>query len=352
MRHLWLIGLAGCVVGPLSLEGRECPCTTGWRCDQTQNRCVRESEVGESDARPADAGILDAAEDTAALDSGMDASDPSDGDIGDARADGAAADAMADAATMDAGNDASVDSSVDAGMDSGMDATTDAAIDAGIDAGMDTNVPPDVGPPRATSCDGLDVLYCEGFEDGLGSVSIEGGGMSSLSANASMGHSSLELTVPSGTLRRVLKVENVFPSGSSDFWFRGYFYFPSTFDIGYEMMAFHAADRSVELDMMLGETWTNVHAHGTLNDQGWSGDQGVAHDEWVCVEFHMWPLDPGQAGMDLWVDEVLFISSGAEPHSTPLETFEVGIIFQHPMNPTVKMHIDEIAVDTDRIGCN
>lgn len=46
LRALWLTAAAasslaaGCVLGPLSLEDRHCPCAAGWRCDTARDVCV------------------------------------------------------------------------------------------------------------------------------------------------------------------------------------------------------------------------------------------------------------------------------------------------------------------------
>jgi hypothetical protein len=49
---------AGCVLQPVDLEGRRCPCGEGWRCDVTRDRCVRMEipmlDGGPPDARPVD----------------------------------------------------------------------------------------------------------------------------------------------------------------------------------------------------------------------------------------------------------------------------------------------------------
>ena len=63
----------GCVVGDLGLEGKRCPCTSGWRCDVEKDVCVKESGP---DAAPGDA------RDAASTDSGDAAPADATGDDG------------------------------------------------------------------------------------------------------------------------------------------------------------------------------------------------------------------------------------------------------------------------------
>lgn len=37
-----VIVVQGCVLAPIELEGRPCPCANGWFCDEARNRCVQE----------------------------------------------------------------------------------------------------------------------------------------------------------------------------------------------------------------------------------------------------------------------------------------------------------------------
>jgi hypothetical protein len=39
---LVVVSVDGCVLDPIELDGRACPCIEGWRCDETTERCVRE----------------------------------------------------------------------------------------------------------------------------------------------------------------------------------------------------------------------------------------------------------------------------------------------------------------------
>lgn len=61
-RWLLPLGLAGCVLGDVNLDGRGCPCVAGFQC--VDDRCVPEGvDAGTDDAGPEDAGLLPCAAD-------------------------------------------------------------------------------------------------------------------------------------------------------------------------------------------------------------------------------------------------------------------------------------------------
>jgi len=78
---LVVLGVSACVVPEVNLEGRPCPCTSGWVCDEDTNTCVREDAM---DGSVPDGG----GGDTSGMDSsGMDSSPtdtsrPDAGDVG------------------------------------------------------------------------------------------------------------------------------------------------------------------------------------------------------------------------------------------------------------------------------
>ncbi|UJR85429.1 Hypothetical protein I5071_75090 [Sandaracinus amylolyticus] len=45
---VWSFVLAGCVLAPIDLADRGCPCTDGWVCDEARNRCVPVGDAGVS----------------------------------------------------------------------------------------------------------------------------------------------------------------------------------------------------------------------------------------------------------------------------------------------------------------
>ena len=61
-RMAMLLGLAagGCSIETFDLTGKQCPCVTGWVCDESSNTCVRDltmidAPVGGGDGQPVDA---------------------------------------------------------------------------------------------------------------------------------------------------------------------------------------------------------------------------------------------------------------------------------------------------------
>jgi hypothetical protein len=53
----WVLsGASGCVVGPLDLSGRACPCTDGWVCDVTTDTCRRGENATEPGATQSSGG--------------------------------------------------------------------------------------------------------------------------------------------------------------------------------------------------------------------------------------------------------------------------------------------------------
>lgn len=312
---------AGCVVEPLDLEGRRCPCAEGWTCDAAANVCVR----GGVDASSRDGGT----------------------DAG--RAD----------ASMDAGREP------DAGRDSG--ASDSGASDSGAsDSGaIDAFAPdaPDVGTPLdETGCDDahLDAIFCDGFESGAAmpeweGVETQGAATAAWTAALSYrGGGAFESVTSEASARSLLNKEDslgVFTSG--EVHLRAYVYVPSA--PGVENGALFFVSQAVSpwhgiaVNLLAGRE-LSLYIEGT----GLSVDSGrvMPADEWVCLELHVQVGVAGSVALDMNGTEVLRRSGTDTTTSTGYAAFTIGLSWTDATTTAARALYDEIVFDDAPIGCD
>jgi len=297
--------LGGCVVEELDLEGRACPCVSGWRCED--GVCVE----GEPTAG-------DAGSDAAAPDAG-----PLGTDAGPLGSDAGAADAGAG----------------DAGP-----------MDAGFDAGP---------PPDPTACDDAlsGAIFCDGFEVDDAFVtwsegaSTRDGTIERVTDIVYRGAAALraETALPSG---RAALVHDIPVTTSGTLWLRAYVYVPA----GAEITHFDMLSVRDGLDPFHGvviamRDSTFLYVHETMTAHGMA--PLPARDRWVCVELEV-------AVSDVEGELRLYMDGAVEAEATGIDTLPagghrqvgVGLLFTGSTQGATTVRYDEYAVGTSRLPCD
>lgn len=300
---------AACVLDPVDLEGKQCPCADGWYCDPATLRCmpgillpdgavIRDSGPSDRDGGPVDGGVA------------MDAPMPPPVDGGEPPADS-----------------------------------------GGVDAPMP---PPDAGPPPATSCDALrgardDILFCDGLEAADFSpweINSSNGEQMSVTSPVHRGARAGRFdttTVATGNRSYVQTGWTGITSG--DIYYRAWFYVPSTFTATnfalfvssesaspYNGFGVHLRESNL-LTFYAGETGTNVYT--TIP---------VPRDAWWCLQAHVRVSSSGS--IDIAIDGVEAAArSGFD--TQPARGYEgvgVGVAWTAGTQALPTIYVDEVAV--------
>lgn len=242
--------------------------------------------------------------------------------------------------------------SVDAGHD---DAGADAGDDAGADAG-------DVQPLDSTSCDDVHAgaILCDGFE-GLPELSLWSrarGGVSYVSTPAYRGMNALRaLLLPSPRIASI-DIFGLPRVSEGEAFIRVYVWVPSASPVeGLTILNYEEPS----------EPWGKVRVRivgGALGADGWSHDSSAAlssfgppmpRDRWVCVEVRILVSDTA-GEVELFVDgtPVAFLGPTDTAPAMPYQTLYAGITqddYGVQTLPT-ELFMDELVVDTRRVGCD
>ena len=311
--------ILGCTAGDVDLGGKECPCATGWYCDRPSRTCrpgLPPDDAGPDDAGPDDAGPGDA------------------GGIDAARNDGGR-----DAGPRDA-------SSTDAGTDGG------GGADGGSDAG-----------PGDTQCDDVHAgaIFCDGLEaEGFAAWSntaMTDGFIGRATDETFLGAGSMYAQSDAASGRALARY--VFPTryGSGDELFvRGWIYIPSDVSIagGFTFLQlselgspFHHLSLSVSSSDSLNLFFNSEGAAENL----FGGT--VPRDAWFCAEARVL-LHDTSGEVEYWLDDVPqgMMSAMDTLPAGGYERLLAGIVFSSPTQPSARVYLDEIVVDTSRIGCD
>lgn len=305
---------AGCSVDAVDLEGKECPCATGYRCDLATYTCVRGPP-------PFDGGSID-----------------------DAAVDALPVDAPGvDAPALDA-----------AGRDTGtLDALVPDApgLDAGpLDSGLDD-----------TACDDVftGALFCDSFEmPGFlrwNEVREMSGDVTHATDRAYRGAASLraESLAPSGQADVIGYSSTPLTSGTATL--RAYVYVPSGpafTDVA--ILASH--ENSAPLQGI---------AFGVRDGERpyvYSSTAGVSipaptvrmpRDRWVCVVLTLTIHDTA-GSFELRVDDEIAVSrTGVDTRPAGgYATLVAGVSYTSPAQAPIALYIDELAIDDSPIGCD
>jgi hypothetical protein len=210
------------------------------------------------------------------------------------------------------------------------------------------------------------LLYCDDFEGGALSTSwttqLNGGGTVTVDGTtpAHSGTKSVHVNGTGYDTLFALHDPTVLPVSGGRFYARAYMRLGAAMTGGHntfiiaDMFAMPGAGNNVrvgEMNAMLMETVMG-DSHGALSNNNYYNDQkpGVvfAPGTWVCVELL---LDHAKPEIDVWVD-------GAEVpdlHHTdwPLDSYDtLRLGFEAYAGPASEVWYDDVAVGTERIGCN
>lgn len=293
--------LAGCVLGDVELDGRPCPCASGWTCDDVENVCVRDRDGGTRDGGTRDAG-----------------------DDAGSNVDGG------DADVMDAGSE-------DGGPE----------VDGGVDAGTDA------GPPA-------NILFEEDFELGdftRWSYRNETNGTVTNVNDAASAHGGARYlrarsTSAGGSGALGYRLGTEYSSG--DLWVRTYVRVPSTSNLdrgatfaafGISMPPWDSASFQIEA--------TAVSTYVSTASRYDEGTESLDRDRWQCVIGHLVVGDAPAGSIDVFVDGVAAVRSiGLDTLSVEgWSVLEIGVSYTAPEQPPTEIWIDDITVATTPLGC-
>lgn len=322
MRALFALLLAGaassCVVEPLDLEGRQCPCAEGWTCDAARDVCVRVIAPDASFDGGMDAGRADAGDAGREMDSGIDGATP-----------------------RDAGPDAGIDAGI-------------VDVDGGFDAGMQSD---DAGGLDSTSCDDVNAgrVFCDGFETNMtypewDGVTVDGAGATAWNmTNTYRGRGAFEARTTAAGADAYIGKDAVGPYTSGELWLRGYFYISSVPALDHVSIMYTGNDGNdgVGVEILTG---------GSLVLYLLTADVDVSAgvlplDEWVCIELGVTIGTAGSATVR--VNESVRATYNANTSSVGYRTFTVGLDWTDVTNEAATVLVDEIVFDTSGpIGCD
>lgn len=307
---------AGCVLGDVALDGRPCPCASGWTCDEGENVCVRDAP----DAGGRDGGMRDAGPD----------------------------------ATFDAGGDATLgdggdDASDDGGSDGGVDADVDGGADAGVDAGTDAGPPPNI-------------LFEDDFERGdftRWSYRYETDGATVISNDAATAHGGARYlrarsTANGGNAAIGLRTDEAYVSG--DLWVRVFVRVPSTsnLDVGATFAAFGISMPPWDGVSLQVEGSGAVSTYVSTTPRYVEGTESLDRDRWHCVVGHLVVGDAPAGSVDVFVDGVAAVRSlGLDTLSIEgWSVLEVGVSYTAPEQPPTEIWIDDVTLATTPLDCD
>jgi hypothetical protein len=335
-----------------------------------------------SEAASSDTGADTTFSDAGSIDTGIDvpSADAQDGSAAEAEIDvgidttQAASDGAADAtqSATDAGTeaaaeggpstvtDAAADVTLDAGQEAGLDGASDALVSA-TDVVSDASTDSPVAPPSL--CPGSTFLFCDGFEQDIltdwTDLTTVNGEARRDSVHVYRGQYALHMTTYPVTEAGTFGCSRVQKYGSNPypthFFTRMFYYMPSPVPTSQFFMAelLQNGDPYSLLELhvtngLFGElTWATTD--GSTN-QGWETDAGLPLDQWVCIEIEVDTIAETQH-VYLNDTEVTPLARGdlALPQ---LGNVQLGLSFGNPApQPTVEAWMDEVVIDTARVGC-
>jgi len=267
--------------------------------------------------------------------------------IGDAGAD----DALSTSDGAQPGDDGAMplDAAGDAG---GEEATSEGGhVDAGPDA---ATVGPEAGGPSL--CASANLLFCDGFENGLAQWAADdvGGKSQPDGAHAFRGKQSLHATVDAiaqtSTVNARQQHNQPWPS---DVFVRVFLYQPtpmppSTYDF-VELVEGVPPYPGVELR---GQPPDDLAATAfAAPNMDWASTTALPLGQWVCLEMEM---DANTATFRAWLNDAP-VADMTQTFTTLVPTYgilKVGLAYyQAAAQGKTELWIDEVAVDAVRIGC-
>lgn len=303
----WItFGLFGCAVDELDLEGRACPCVTGWVC--VSDVCVRDRSMDGGPTTGTDGGPM---------------------------------------TDTDGGPTTGIDGGPMMGTDSGPVMGTDGGPTMGTDGGR----------TRDTTCDGpLGArLFCDGFEDSdFGAwqgVEADGAGIVERVTDPVYRGRYAMRSYATSTYAVVYK--ELFSPTQTDEWFRAYYYFPSSTGFPVEVQAVSDADGSYSMVVGAFPPNENIHTHGWAGDRAQTTSAHITPDRWTCIEVHI-HTSATTGAIELYFDDTRVAQVTGIDTTSPrgMTTIGAGIIWKETSDPPRTVYVDEVVADTARIGCD
>jgi hypothetical protein len=243
-----------------------------------------------------------------------------------------------------------------------IDAPSVDAIDApvAVDTG-DAGTPPDDVPPSSSCATAHPTaLFCDGFETatltGWSGYSLGSGTAMQTTAMAYRGVGSLRADTTAAGGTAAVHWNGLAGRTTGDIYVRGFFYFPSGYTF-YQVGVMLLLPRTPadNVAMMIG---------GGGGFGGWSG-AGMQYvpgsstvmaprDRWVCLEMHVTLSATTTGGLEMFMDGMP-VGSASGFATTPADgQQEVHVGFPHTdvMQEPATVYVDEVVVDTNRIGCD
>ena len=216
-------------------------------------------------------------------------------------------------------------------------------------------------PDAATDGAAVDVapavcthLFCDDLEDPLfkvwGGVQLDGTATAERDAGFGRTGGSLHAVSPVGSAIAYRYVDALPPS-TTDAWVRAMLYVPSGQMLDIEAISIMDATRSQEIVIGLYDTTMDIHAHGIAADFNAPAAVAPKRDRWTCYELHVRFASPGIA--ELYVDGALAVTSTPDAIPAPgtsLGRVAVGVASK-PTPIAVTLFVDDVAIDTTRVGC-
>jgi hypothetical protein len=222
--------------------------------------------------------------------------------------------------------------------------------------GLDAPQPVD-GGPDSTSCDDVHAgaLFCDGFEDGetFGAWTMVRNGFYSSSPTYRGSGAMRATSISAGNASYLYKALPMMIS-SGELFLRGYLYVPAEANPVW-VTVLHAEESGnpwdfAEIRLAAGEFEVAARSIDTLFE---ARGGPIPRDRWVCIELRTLVADAGT--MELFVDEssVAAVDGDTRP-AAPYRTLYSGISYRGPTQPlgTIEYYLDEVVVDTARIGCD
>lgn len=296
--------LLGCVIEPLELEGKRCPCSGAWVCDTARDVCVR--------------------------DGGMDAG------IEDAR--------TLDRATAD----------VD-GTDAPRDATPDDDVGAS-----------DAGDPGPTRCDDVlaEAIFCDGFEgtdpaagilEPWGFELIFGGTgeLATVDDPVRHGERALRATTFENGARAAIGVTRDDLPSDGTMWVRMWLYLPGDVEVD-SISLLYVGNRD-------GSEGVSAQTYGGGRIAQWIGpadqwhgtETSLPRDRWTCIQYRVEIADVG-GEIELFVDDEpagLFVDLDTLA-TGGFAGLEAGIEYTGDTQLPLTLYVDEVALSRTRLPCD
>lgn len=201
----------------------------------------------------------------------------------------------------------------------------------------------------AATCSGL---FCDGFDEGVvrwHGTEIDDGARAEAATFGRRGGSLLAES-PIGTQTAAAFVDVLSPL-PADVYVRAFVYVPRGGTLDLEPIAVSSVPPTHQIVASLYDDGVDVHAHGMAGDFSEIASMMVPRERWLCLELHVSVGASGQ--VDLFIDDTRVAARSSldtRPPSGALPRVSVGIP-SNPIGIAGRIHIDDVVVAAQRIGC-